>query len=154
MDVIIAISYLAGIAAGSIAGATHAGSGVSGFASEMLRWVFLIAVGVPLLIAFVGHTFRGEVSARRLGWPTGNPFQTEVGIWDGAGGAIAVVAFWRHDGFWLATVIAHSLFWTGAGIVHVREIVKERNFRADNLLPAVVNFLVPATLISLYALAS
>jgi len=152
--VLIAICYVAGILAGSIAGAAHTGSGVSGFASEMLRWVFLISVGVPLLISSGFHTFRGEVSARRLGWPPGNPFQTEVGIWDGAGGVIAVVAFWRHDGFWLATVIAHSLFWTGAGIVHVREIVKERNLRADNLLPAVVNFLVPVTLISLYALAS
>jgi hypothetical protein len=65
-----------------------------------------------------------------------------------------VLTFWRHDGFWLAAVILHSLFWTGAGVVHVREIVRERNRRADNMLPAVVNFLVPPTLIILYVLAS
>jgi hypothetical protein len=152
--VVIAVSYVVGIVTGLIAGATHSESGVSGFAGEMLRWTFLIAVGIPLLIAFVGHTFRGEVAARRLGWPPGNPFQTELGIWDGAGGVIAIIAFWRHDGFWLAAVILHSLFWTGAGVVHVREIVRERNRRADNILPAVVNFLVPATLITLYVLAS
>jgi hypothetical protein len=39
---------------------------------------------LSLLIAFFGHTFKGEVAARRLGWPAGNPFQTELGIWDGA----------------------------------------------------------------------
>ena len=120
----------------------------------MLRWVFLISVGMPLVIAFAGHTFNGNVAARRLGWPTGNPFQTELGIWDGAAGTIAVLAFWHHGGFWLATVIVHALFWTGAGIVHLRDIVHDNNLHADNALPAVVDFLVPVTIITLYILAT
>jgi len=58
--------------------------------------VFLISVGVPALIAFFGHPFGGQAAARRLGWPTGNPFQTELGIWDGAAGIVAIAAFWCH----------------------------------------------------------
>jgi hypothetical protein len=112
--VLIAIFYVAGLAAGVIAGATGSG-GSAAFAGAMLRWVLLVGVGVPLLISGLGHVFRGETAARRLGWPSGNPFQTELGIWDGAGGVIAIVAFWRHGDFWLATVIAQALFWTGGG---------------------------------------
>ena len=150
---VIAICYVLGVGAGTVAGVARS-SGPTGFASEMLRWVFLVSVGVPLVIAFFGHSFGGQTAARRLGWPAGNPFQTELGIWDGAGGVVAIVAFWCHGGFWLALVILNAIFWTGTGIVHVREIVRRRNVRADNVLPAIVNFLVPATLIVLYALAA
>lgn len=150
---VIAICYVLGVAAGAVAGVARS-SGPAGFASEMLRWVFLLSVGVPLVIAFFGHSFGGETAARRLGWPTGSPFQTELGIWDGAGGVVAIVAFWCHGGFWLALVILNAIFWAGAGIVHVREIVRRRNLRANNVLPAVVNFLVPVTLIALYVLAT
>jgi hypothetical protein len=84
----------------------------------------------------------------------GNPFQLEVGIWDGAGGVIAVLAFWHHGGFWLATVTSNAIFWSGAGAVHLRELVGEGNVRADNLLPAIVNLAVAATLVTFYILAT
>jgi hypothetical protein len=55
-----------GVVAGIVAGVTRA-SGSMAFASEMLRWVFLIGVGVPDVVAYFGHTFGGEAAARRLG---------------------------------------------------------------------------------------
>ena len=51
-------------------------------------------------------------------------------------------------------MIVHALFWTGAGIVHLRDIVHDNDLHADNALPAVVDFLVPATIITLYILAT
>jgi len=143
---VIAICYLLGIAVGAIAAAVHAGNAATA-AALMLRWVLLVSVGIPLVVAFAGHTFGGHRAARRLGWAEGSPFQTELGIWDGAGGVLPIVAFWQNREFWLATVIVLSVFWAGAGIVHVNDL-RRGNRHLDNLLPAVVNFLVPATLIS------
>lgn len=147
----IAVCYVVSLLVGVVAAVTGGGSLAEGSA-EALRWVLLLGVGVPLLVAFVGHAFGGQSAARRLGWPEGNPFQTKLGIWDGAGGLIAIIAFWQHGGFWLATVTAHAFFWTGAGVVHVRELVRARNLRADNLLPAFVDFLVPITIVTLFVL--
>ncbi len=137
---VIALCYLLGLAAGGAAAVAH-GDGQA--AAIMLQWFLPLGVGLPLIVAFFGHSFGGVKAAQRLGWPPGSPFQTEVGIWDGAAGVIAVLAFWHHGGFWLATVIVHSLFWAGAGVVHVRDLIRGGNRRADNLLPALVNFWCP-----------
>jgi hypothetical protein len=82
------------------------------------------------------------------------PFSLRSGSGTAPGGVIAVLAFWHRSGFWLATVTANAIFSSGAGAVHLRELVGEGNVGADNLLPAIINLAVAATLVTFYILAT
>ena len=48
----------------------------------------------------VMHTVFANDVAASIGWPAGNPFQTEVGFANLAIGIVGFACFWRYD-FWL-----------------------------------------------------
>src|SRR5271169_3550638 len=80
----IAIFYVLGLLAGGIAALLSGHpDAIQVAAHTMLRYFLAVGVDMPLILAFFGHVFRSELAARRLGWPTGNPFRWEVGFWDG-----------------------------------------------------------------------
>jgi hypothetical protein len=68
---------------------------------------------------FFGHFFISDSVAKSIGWPTGNPFQLEVGFANLAIGILGIIAMGRRDGFREATVIAVTVFGVGATIVHI-----------------------------------
>ena len=72
----------------------------------------------------VTHTVFASDVAASIGWPAGNPFQTEVGFANLAIGIVGFACFWRYD-FWLPAVIAKSVFAWGAGLTHVLDIVRD-----------------------------
>jgi hypothetical protein len=86
--------------------------------------------------------------AESIGWPTGNPFQLEVGFANLAVGILGIVAMGRRDGFREATVIAVTVLSVGATIVHARDIIETGNLAPGNTLQNVSNLLKPALLIS------
>jgi hypothetical protein len=63
-----------------------------------------------------------EVAAS-IGWPAGNPFQTEVGVANLAIGTLGILSYWIRGNFWTAAVIATSIWLLGAAAIHVREMV-------------------------------
>ena len=71
-------------------------------APTLIRFVLLIGTGIPLVVGCYGHVFQSDMAARRLGWPTGSPFQKELGFWDLAGGIGAIAGFWLGGDFRLA----------------------------------------------------
>src|SRR3954466_5025926 len=94
-----------------------------------------------------GHLFISDSVAESIGWPTGNPFQLEVGFANLALGILGFLAMGRRDGFREATVIAVTVFGVGATIVHLMDIVRTGNLAPGNTLPNVSNLLKPALLI-------
>ncbi|HEU17671.1 MAG TPA: hypothetical protein ENO06_02945, partial [Methanolinea sp.] len=67
------------------------------------------------------------------GWPTGSPFQREVGMWDLALGIVGLLCLkFRTIGFWTATVIGTGIFYIGAGLGHVYEMVAFGNYSPNN----------------------
>ena len=95
------------------------------------------------------HIFAGDSLAASIGWPTGNPFQLEVGFASIGIGVIGFLCFWRRE-FWLPTVIARSIFSLGAGVTHVVDLIERGNFAPGNAGPILyVDFLVPMILIAL-----
>jgi len=151
---LIAILYLVALAIGFANVLTIHATTVPAIAATLLRWYFLIAVGTTLIIAGIGHALKGDFTAKRLNWPAGNPFQKEVGYWDFAVGVVSVMAFWWHGNFWLAAATVNVVFWTLAGALHVYELVEHRNRQLDNALPAVMDIVGAATLLTLYLLAN
>jgi len=74
--------------------------------------------------------------AASIGWPPGNPFQQEVGFANLAVGALGLLAFRFRDSFWLATIIAGSIFLVSAGIGHIYHIYHIYHIVVDsNLSP-------------------
>jgi hypothetical protein len=78
-----------------------------------LLYLFGVGVAGSGIGGFFGHFFLSDSVAESIGWPTGNPFQLEVGVANLAVGILGVVAMGRRDGFREATVIAATVFGVG-----------------------------------------
>lgn len=86
------------------------------------------------LWGFIGHVFAADIVAQSIGWASGNPFQTEVGI---ANLAIAVTAFlciWFKDGYRIGATLVNSIWLCGAGVLHIKEVILSHNYNIGNTL--------------------
>ena len=71
--------------------------------SEIVLMYILGVSGAIGMFNAVMHTVFADDVAASIGWPAGNPFQTEVGFANLAIGMIGFACFWRYD-FWLPAV--------------------------------------------------
>jgi hypothetical protein len=94
-----------------------------GIAIILLLWLLVIGVGLGGIMAFIGHTVFASSTAASIGWPAGNSFQTEVAVANLAVGCLGVRCYWFRDNFWVATVLANSVFQLGAAVVHINQIM-------------------------------
>jgi hypothetical protein len=117
-----------------------------------LTWALLV-LGVNGVLAFIAHVFFGPATARFIGWPPGNPFQFEVGIANLSLGVLGLMSVWRRGGdFWLATIVMATVFYWGAAVGHIIQIVRFQNFAPGNAgLPLYADIIFPLVLIGLYA---
>jgi hypothetical protein len=122
-----------------------------GHASEVfLMWFLVVWAGVGSLFTFLSHTLLADQTARSIGWPIGNPFQTEVAVANLAVGVLGILYYWRRGNFWLATVIATSVWLGGDALVHIYHIVVNHNYHPGNAgLPFYFDILLPLLLIVL-----
>jgi hypothetical protein len=84
------------------------------------------------VFAFIGHTVFAAQTAASIGWPAGNPFQTEVAVADLALGVLGILCYWIRGNFWVAAVLSTSIFLLGAAVVHIQQIVVAQNYSPDN----------------------
>ena len=124
--------------------------------SRRFELVLMYILGVSGAIGMfnvVPHTVFAQDVAESIGWPAGNPFQTEVGFASLAIGMVGFACFWRYD-FWLPAIIAKSVFAWGAGVTHVLDIVRKGNLASNNAGPILAwDFLLPVVIITLYVLS-
>jgi hypothetical protein len=101
----------------------------------LLLYALVLDVGfVGLIFGFIPHVFFADQTAQQIGWPTGSPFQFEVGVHDGAWGVLGFVCIWIGGLFWLATGLGWSLFMLGATYGHVVQTVREGDYAPYNFL--------------------
>jgi hypothetical protein len=116
----------------------------------LLLYGLAINVGiVGFVMGFIPHVFFADEAARLIGWPTGSPFQFEVGIHDGAWGILGFLCLWIGGTFRLATGLGWSLFLLGATYGHVRATVLEGNYAPYNFLMIFVDGFIAAWLLAL-----
>jgi len=119
--------------------------------STLLLWCLVIGVGIGGIYAFMGHFFRADEVAHRIGWPAGNPFQREIAFTNLAIGIAGLCCFVVRDGFWLATIIVAAVFLIGAGLGHLRETQTHGNVSELNAGVIVAwDILFPIVLILLW----
>jgi len=101
----------------------------------LLLYALVLDVGViGFVFGFIPHVFFADAAAKSIGWPTGSPFQFEVGIHDGAWGVLGFLSIWIGGLFWLATGLGWSLFMLGACYGHIAQTVHEGNYAPYNFL--------------------
>jgi hypothetical protein len=131
------------------------GEGRSGIADASLANALTWLIGVNAWVTGCGHLFFPGPIADSIGWPKGSPFQWEVGLAGLLIGVLGVMAAGQDRGFQLATVIAFSVFYLGAAVGHVREMVRRRNFAPGNAgFIFWFDVLGPAAVIALFVLTS
>jgi 4-amino-4-deoxy-L-arabinose transferase-like glycosyltransferase len=116
-----------------------------------LLYLFGVGVAGSGIGGFFGHIFISDSVAESIGWPTGSPFQLEVGFANLAIGILGIIAMDRRDGFRDATVIAATVFAVGATAVHVMDVIESGNLAPGNTIQNVSNLLRPALLIAFLA---
>lgn len=100
----------------------------TGIVETFLLYFLVLQIGVGGLFCFVGHYFVADKVAKAIGWPAGNPFQTELAFSNLSLGVLGILCIWLRGNFWLATGIAYSVFFLGGAWVHIKEVLKEKNF--------------------------
>jgi 4-amino-4-deoxy-L-arabinose transferase-like glycosyltransferase len=116
-----------------------------------LLHLFGVGVAGSGIGGFFGHVFISDPVAESIGWPTGNPFQLEVGMANLAVGILGIVAMGRRDGFREATVIAATVLGVGATLVHAMDVIESGNLAPGNTIQNISNLLRPALLIGFLA---
>lgn len=106
--------------------------------------------GFSGITSFFMHTVYADRLAESIGWPAGNPFQTEVAVANLAIGTLGFLVFFRRD-FMLPYVLAASIFGIGAGVTHAIDIIANSNFAPGNAGPILyIDFIAPILRIGLY----
>ena len=142
---------------GSVVGAVHLyldkQPRTKGRVAEIfLLWLLVITVGIQGVFAFIGHTVFADATAASIGWPAGNPFQSEVAVANLSVGVLGILCYWMRGSFWNATVIGFSVWWLGDAVVHIRSIVLSANYAPNNAgVTFYLDILVPVILIALLA---
>lgn len=108
-------------------------------------------IGLQGFFAFIGHFFKSDEVAEKIGWPTGNPFQKEIAFTNLSMGVLGILSIWFRGDFWLATIIAHGVFVFGAGCIHVKDMKQKDNKNIFNAGPVLYfDILMPFFQFGLY----
>ncbi len=123
--------------------------GSTPFDENALRWVLFLAVGWTGVGAAIPHTIFARQTAASIGWET-NGFQYEVGFANLAIGLAGIYAA-NQDASqaWVAVALAGGVFLTLAGVYHVVEIIRDRNYAPGNTAILISDFGIPISLLAL-----
>ena len=94
--------------------------------------ILVVSIGISSLIGFVGHIFFADQIAADIGWAAGSPFQREIGFANLAIGILGITCIWLRGNYWIATVIATTIFLWGAAYGHVMDIIENGNYAPGN----------------------
>jgi len=112
----------------------------------------VISVGIASFVGFVGHAFLADRIAVEIGWATASLFQQEVAFANLAIGILGVTCIWLRGNYWIATVVAATVFLWGAAYGHIMDIIVHGNYAPGNAGGALYDdILVPLITIVLLA---
>jgi hypothetical protein len=121
-------------------------------APTLLQHLLIWCVGAQCIWGATGHLLMPDKVAKGIGWPTGSPFQRELGFVSLGLGIAGLMCGTYTGDFWLAVIIIYSSFLLGAGAGHVYELRKHGNHDTFNAGPIMyTDIVIPLVLIGLYA---
>jgi hypothetical protein len=97
-----------------------------------LLYLLVIGGGVSGMVAFIGHAFYADATARSIGWQPGSPFQFEIAIANLSYGVLGLMCIRVRGPFWLATGLAISILLLGCNYGHLYQAIVNNNYSPDN----------------------
>jgi len=115
--------------------------------SPLAQWMLVLSLALQSLWAAFGHLCVTERVAQSIGWPA-SPFQHEIGSANlGIGVGAIVASVLGTSAAWAIFFVAACFLW-GAAIVHIRDMVRRKNFAINNAGPIFWwDILTPLTLL-------
>jgi hypothetical protein len=104
------------------------------FVEVLLLYLLVFYAGVGGLMGFLGHTFKAQEIALRIGWQS-NPFQFEVAMANLAFGVLGLMCIGQRRGFRTATGIGFAIFLLGCAYVHFWDMTRHGNVSPYNAGP-------------------
>ena len=128
---------------------TEAPGSVTGEASDVnsLRWM-LFFTGIIFLVSSFMHSVLARKTAASIGWTT-NGFQYEIAFASLGLGLAALYAGQNGKEAWIAVTLPTVTFLVLAGVNHVIEIFREKNYAPNNTLILIWDFGMPISLVAL-----
>ena len=128
---------------------TEAPGAVSGEATDInsLRWM-LFFTGVIFLVSAFMHSVLAKKTAASIGWTT-NGFQYEIAFASLGLGLACLYAGNNGKEAWIAVSLPTFTFLFLAGVNHLIEIVREKNYAPNNTLILIWDFGMPISLVAL-----
>ncbi|MBW6411524.1 DUF6790 family protein [Clostridium weizhouense] len=123
---------------------------VQAISTNLLFYQLVITLTLTGVQGFLGHVFKSDMVAEYIGWEKGSPFQKELGYAELGYGIAGVLCIWMGREFWLAVIVIISPLFIGAAIVHLKEMMKNKNFKTGNSTILLPDLIIPLSLISLY----
>jgi hypothetical protein len=149
VSIIPVLSWVAALAGAAIAIVSGPRPVAGAFVLDrLLRYAFIFPVGLMGLWAALGHIAFPLRAAQAIGWQT-SPFQFEVGVANLGIASAGLYAAFRSFEARLATNLVLACFLIGAGIGHIRDIVRAGNFAPGNAGPIMFTDLLTPTAIFL-----
>lgn len=119
---------------------TTAPGAVAGEATNVsyLRWLVYFA-GFALLFSSIMHSVFAHKIAASIGWKT-NGFQYELAAFSLGAGVACLYGVYHNVEALIAAAIPVSIFLLLAGLNHVREIIRDKNYAPNNTLILIWDF--------------
>ncbi|WP_296561853.1 DUF6790 family protein [uncultured Acetobacterium sp.] len=138
--------FLTGLVSGLIHWLIRRNNGALLAETLLLHQLFFL--GVAMTISFMGHVLMSEEIAAQIGWVS-NGFQKELGYVSLGIGICGFLAVKFRGAFWAPIIIISVVFFFGAALIHLRELLTLANFNPGNALIIIPDLLGPVTLVVL-----
>lgn len=116
-----------------------------------LLYLLSVQWGFGALFTAIPHIVVPDQIAEFIGWPSGSPFQLELGFASLGTSLLGILCIWLRGWFWLAPVVSRSVFLLGAAYVHVVDIAANENLAPGNAGPILFyDIVVPFIAIGLF----
>jgi hypothetical protein len=116
--------------------------------NPLAQWMLVLPLALQSLWAAFSHLFATERVAQSIGWPASPPFQHEIGSANlGIGVGAIAASILGAEAAWAIFFVAACFQW-GAAFVHMRDMVRKKNFAINNAGPIFWwDILTPLTLL-------
>jgi hypothetical protein len=116
-----------------------------------LLYLICVQWGFGAALTAIPHIVVPDQIAALIGWEPGSPFQVELGFASLGTSLLGILSIWLRGWFWLAPIVARSVFLLGAAYVHIEDILIHGNLSPGNAGPALFyDIIVPILAIGLF----
>jgi hypothetical protein len=97
-----------------------------------LLYLLCVQWGFGAALTAIPHILFPDQTAQFIGWPSGSPFQLELGFASLGTSLLGILCIWLRGWFWLAPVLSKSVFLLGAAYVHIADLLTHGNMSPGN----------------------